>query len=66
MPTLILAIVLDIAIILAINTKVGHVTCDNASNNTTMMKEFAARLKNATGKKYTWKKRKIKSVYSLS
>ena len=43
-------------------TKVGHVTCDNASNNRTMMKEFAARLKVTTGKKYDWKKRKIKCV----
>ena len=42
--------------------KVGHVTCDNASNNSTMMKEFAARLKITTGNKYDWKKRKIKFV----
>ena len=40
--------------------KVGHVTCDNASNNSTMMKEFATRLKTATGNKYNWRKRKIK------
>src|SRR5882757_3054623 len=40
--------------------KVGHVTCDNASNNSTMMKEFSAQLKTATGKKYNWRKRKIK------
>jgi len=43
--------------------KVGHVTCDNASNNSTMMKEFTARLKIITGKKYFWKRRKIKFVY---
>jgi hypothetical protein len=42
--------------------KVGHVTCDNASNNPTMMKELAARLRTTTGKKYHWKKRKIKFV----
>jgi hypothetical protein len=35
-------------------------TCDNASNNGTMMREFAARLKVATGKNYDWKQRKIK------
>jgi hypothetical protein len=40
--------------------KIGHVTCDNASNNTTMMKEFAAQLKDSTGKKYKWRKQKIK------
>jgi hypothetical protein len=40
--------------------KVGHVTCDNASNNITMMKEFVARLEFVTGKKFDWKKRKIK------
>ena len=42
--------------------KVGHITCDNASNNPTMMKEFAAQLKATTGKRYNWKKRKIKYV----
>jgi hypothetical protein len=46
--------------------KVGHVTCDNASNNSTMMKEFAACLKITAGKEYNPKKRKIKFVYSLS
>lgn len=40
--------------------KIGHVTCDNASNNETMMKEFAARLENATGTPYDWKEHKIK------
>ncbi|KAN0105148.1 hypothetical protein V8E52_011310 [Russula decolorans] len=39
--------------------KIGHVTCDNASNNSTMMEEFAARLKASTGKKYKWCKQKI-------
>ncbi len=46
--------------------KVGHVTCDNASNNGTMMKEFAVKLKTTTGKTYNWKKRKIKCVDSQS
>jgi hypothetical protein len=41
-------------------SKIGHITCDNASNNSTMMEELAARLKAATGKKYKWYKRKIK------
>jgi hypothetical protein len=45
--------------------KVGHVTCDNASNNVTMMKEFAARLK-TTDKEYNWKRRKIKCVCFFS
>ncbi|KAF8230431.1 hypothetical protein L208DRAFT_1281721 [Tricholoma matsutake] len=39
--------------------KVGHITRNNASNNPTMTKEFAARLKTTTGKKYNWRKRKI-------
>ncbi|KAI0273134.1 hypothetical protein BGY98DRAFT_936386 [Russula aff. rugulosa BPL654] len=42
-----------------IEHKVGHVTCDNASNNRTIMKEFAVRLKITTGKKYDSKKRKL-------
>jgi hypothetical protein len=45
-------------------SKVGHVTCNNASNNVTMMKELAARLKYTTGKEYNWVKRKIKFVHS--
>ncbi len=43
-------------------SKIGHVTCDNTSNNSTMMEEFSARLKASTGKKYKWGNRKIKSV----
>jgi hypothetical protein len=50
----------------AAGMKVGHVTCDNTSNNTTMMKELSARLKIATGKKYVWKKRKIKCMHPYS
>jgi hypothetical protein len=46
--------------------KVGHITCDNASNNLTMMKELAVRLKTCTGKNYHWRKRKIKSVGSFT
>ncbi|KAF8218905.1 hypothetical protein L208DRAFT_1345764 [Tricholoma matsutake] len=44
---------------LSSTTKVGHVTCDNASNNPTMMKESAVQLKTTMGKKYNWRKRKI-------
>jgi len=44
--------------------KVGHITCDNVSNNPTMTKELAACLKTTTGKKYNWKRRKIKFVGS--
>jgi hypothetical protein len=44
-----------------VNTiQAGHVTCDNASNNLTMMREVAIWLKAATGKKYDWRARKIK------
>ena len=46
--------------------KVGHITCDNASNNSTMMSELAARLKTSTGKTYYWRKRKIKFVGPLT
>lgn len=45
--------------------QVGHVTCDNASNNVTMMKELAVRLNTTTGKVYDGKVRKIKSVILL-
>jgi hypothetical protein len=41
-------------------SKIGHVTCDNASNNFTMMEELATQLKASMGKKYRWRKRKIK------
>ena len=40
--------------------QIGHVTCDNASNNLTMMQELAVHLTRATGKKYNWRKQKIK------
>jgi len=54
--------IIDALLRLSSTLKVGHVTCDNASNNRTMMKELAARLEGTTGKEYTWEKRKIKSV----
>jgi hypothetical protein len=59
--------IIDALLRLSSTLKVGHVTCDNASNNRTMMKELAARLKGTMGMEYTWEKRKIKSVgYYLS
>jgi hypothetical protein len=57
---------IDVPCRLLFTIKVGHIMCDNASNNSTMMKELAVRLKNSTGKKYDWKKRKIKFVGSLA
>jgi hypothetical protein len=48
---------------LSFAAKVGHITCDNASNNSTMMRELAARLKISTGKTYPWTKRKVKYVH---
>jgi hypothetical protein len=45
--------------------QIGHITCDNASNNSTMLQEVAARIKIATGKPYKWRKRKIKYVLFL-
>ena len=43
-------------------SQVGHVTCDNASNNRTMLQELASRIKAATGIKYNWQQKKIKYV----
>lgn len=43
-------------------SQVGHVTCDNASNNRTMLRELASRIKAATGIKYNWQEKKIKYV----
>ena len=37
-------------------------TCDNASNNTTMLAEFALRYRLKTGKKFDVEKRHIRSV----
>ncbi|PSR75311.1 hypothetical protein PHLCEN_2v9174 [Hermanssonia centrifuga] len=43
---------------LGIADKIGHVTCDNAKNNGTMLKEFAFRLEQKTGKPfdYIWRR----------
>ena len=45
-------------------SQIGHVTCDNASNNSTMMQEFATRLTTANDKVYNARQRKIKCVIS--
>ncbi|KAF8805384.1 hypothetical protein BYT27DRAFT_7105129, partial [Phlegmacium glaucopus] len=37
---------------------IGHITCDNASNNSTMMQELAWRLRATTGKNYNWQRGK--------
>ena len=39
-----------------IHWQVGYVTCDNATNNDTMMTEFASHINNNTGKPYDLKK----------
>ena len=46
--------------------QVGHVTCDNASNNNTMLQEFASRVE--AGVQRTWipKKRRIRYVRAKS
>ena len=54
---------INIPLHLSFVTKVGHITCDNASNNLTTMKELAARLKISMGKKYHWRKRKVKYIH---
>ena len=41
----------NVSLYLSSAVKVGHITCDNASNNLTMMKELAARLNTSTGKR---------------
>ncbi|KAJ3011030.1 hypothetical protein NUW54_g2304 [Trametes sanguinea] len=45
-----------------IQHKVGYVTCDNASNNATMMKEFATHIKNATGQEYDPEERRVRCL----
>ena len=40
--------------------KIGHVTCNNASNNDMMLKEFSKCLKITTGTQYNWTTKKIK------
>jgi hypothetical protein len=42
------------------SSKIGHITCNNASNNNTMMKEFARCYKGQTGQNYDVKKRHIR------
>ena len=32
--------------------QIGHITCDNASNNNTMMKEFAGQFQKKTGQQF--------------
>ena len=43
-------------------TQVGHVTCDNAKNNTTMLQEFAECYKLKTGETFDVKRRQIRCV----
>jgi hypothetical protein len=40
--------------------QVGHISCDNAKNNGTMLQEFAIRMGTATKKTFNWRKRRIK------
>ena len=42
--------------------QIGHITCDNASNNNTMMQEFARCYRMNTGKVFDVKKRHIRYV----
>ena len=58
--------IVDVPSNLLFAIKVGHITCDNASNNLTMMNKLAMWLKNSTGKIYYWRKQKIKFVCSLT
>ena len=58
--------IVDVPSNLLFAIKVGHITCNNASNNSTMMNELAMRLKNSTGEIYYWRKQKIKFVRSLT
>lgn len=45
---------------LTVLCQVGHISCDNATNNGTMLQEFADRMRTATKKKFNWRKRRIK------
>ena len=60
--------IVDVPSNLLFAIKVGHITCNNTSNNSTMMNELAMRLKNtsSTGKIYYWRKWKIKFIRSLT
>ncbi|THH18798.1 hypothetical protein EUX98_g8896 [Antrodiella citrinella] len=42
--------------------KVGHITCDNASNNKTMLREFAKHIFTKTGKAYDVKSRQVNCI----
>lgn len=42
--------------------QIGHITCDNACNNNTMLKEFAGRFQKKTGRRFDTRKRHIRSV----
>jgi hypothetical protein len=48
---------------LQIVTKVGHVTCDNAKNNDTMMEEFVRCYRVKMGDTFDVKRRQIRSVF---
>jgi len=51
---------------LGITHKIGWVTCDNASNNTSIMTCFAAMVQQATGKEFNAVKWQIRWVSYLS
>jgi hypothetical protein len=51
---------------LTTSSKIGHITCDNASNNNTMMKEFARCYKVKTGQDFDVKKRHIRYALFFS
>jgi hypothetical protein len=45
--------------------QLGHVTCDNASNNGTMLQEFARLYQARYKKEFPWREHKIKSLTIL-
>jgi hypothetical protein len=45
--------------------QIGHITCDNAANNNTMMAEFALRYQSKTGREFNVKRRHIRYDYHL-
>ncbi|CAK5280783.1 unnamed protein product [Mycena citricolor] len=47
---------------LCLESKVGFVTCDNASNNDTMMSEFAFHIEFRTGRKYNGTERRLRCL----
>jgi len=47
------------------SSKIGHITCDNASNNGTMMKEWAFRYRQKTGRVFDIKQRHIRYAVSF-